>query len=150
MPPKRKNNLQVAKSGRVEIVNVEDTGNDKDPQKNQRKPPGVLKTKSKKKSPKGTKTRAKKKDVDEDNVESIEENLDDNAEEDVDIADCESINKKSLTILEFLFFVVEIDFSLGTRVFGYRDLKTGKFQPCSNYSFTVDAFCDGKRFDTKK
>ena len=105
---------------------------------------------SKKKSPKGTKTRAKKKDVDEDNVESIEENLDDNAEEDVDIADCESMNKKSLTILEFLFFVVEIDFSLGTRVFGYRDLKTGKFQPCSNYSFTVDAFCDGKRFDTKK
>ena len=44
-----------------------------------------------------------------------------------------------------MILLVEIDFALGTRVFGYRDLKNGKFQPRSNYSFKIDAFCDGKR-----
>ena len=42
--------------------------------------------------------------------------------------------------------LVEIDFNLGTKVFGYRDLKTGKFIPKSNYSLKINCFCDGKRF----
>ena len=49
-----------------------------------------------------------------------------------------------------MYFVVEIDFSMGTKVFGYRDLKNGKFQPRSNYSFRIEAFCDGKRYRVKR
>ena len=47
---------------------------------------------------------------------------------------------------KFLFSLVEIDFAMGTKVFGYRDLRTGKFVARSNYSFQIDAFCDGKRY----
>ena len=43
-------------------------------------------------------------------------------------------------------FLVEIDFHLGTRVFGFRDLKTGKFLPKANFSIGIDAFCDGVRY----
>ena len=35
---------------------------------------------------------------------------------------------------------------LGTPVFGYRDSKTGKFFPQSNFSFTVMSYCNGDRF----
>ena len=31
-------------------------------------------------------------------------------------------------------------------MFGYRDLRNGKFVARSNYSFKIDAFCDGKRY----
>ena len=44
------------------------------------------------------------------------------------------------------FFLVEVDFAMGTKVFGYRDLKNGKFQPRANYSFKIEAFCDGIRY----
>ena len=31
-------------------------------------------------------------------------------------------------------------------MFGYRDLRNGKFVARSNYSFKIEAFCDGKRY----
>ena len=45
----------------------------------------------------------------------------------------------------FFLFSVEVDFHLGTKVFGFRDLRNGKFVPKSNYSLKIDAFCDGVR-----
>ena len=44
------------------------------------------------------------------------------------------------------YFVVEIDFYMGTKVFGFRDVKSGKFLPCSNFSLKIDSHCDGKRY----
>ena len=39
-----------------------------------------------------------------------------------------------------------IDKFHGTLVFGYRDLRSGKFKPKANFSFTVVGHCHGKRF----
>ena len=74
MPPKRKNRLKVATSGRVEIVEVVEI-----PEETAEVPPKVVAEKKKKKT---TKSKAKKGEV----VEDIEENVDD----EIDIADCES------------------------------------------------------------
>ena len=35
---------------------------------------------------------------------------------------------------------------MGTPVFGYRDLKSGKFHPQANFSFVVVSYCNGIRF----
>ena len=58
-----------------------------------------------------------------------------------------SLNQSSRYSKLIMLILVEIDYAMGTRVFGYRDLKNGKFLPRSNYSFTIDAFCDGKRHE---
>ena len=47
------------------------------------------------------------------------------------------------------FFLVEIDFALGSKVFGFRDRRNGKFVPKANYSIRIDAFCDGIRYKQK-
>ena len=43
--------------------------------------------------------------------------------------------------------LVDIDFNLMTKIFGFRYLRNGKFIPKSesNYYIKIDAFCDGIR-----
>ena len=120
MPPKGQKNLKVSSTGRVEVV---------EPDRNQEE----MSVKPRKKT-----TRAKKKVVVE-----VDSGSDEPSDE-TDFKECESrlIQVRSLSSLN-IFFLVEIDYHLGCRVFGYKDLKTGRFQQRSNYSFKIDVFCDG-------
>ena len=132
MPSKRLNKLRVAKTGRVEVVeSVED-------QPKEASAKLKTTTTAKKKSAK-----AKKKVVVE-----IESGSDDADEDEIDLKECEGKLKSIIKIFKLILLIlVEKDYAMGTRVFGYRDLKNGKFLPRSNYSFTIDAFCDGKRHE---
>ena len=120
--PRGRKNLKVSSTGRVEVV---------EPDINQEEEVSA--------KPKKKKTRAKKKvvvDVDSGSDEPSDE---------ADFKECESRFIQFRDLYSNIFILVEIDYHLGCKVFGYRDLKTGRFQQRSNYSFKIDAFCDGIR-----
>ena len=149
MGPKRVNKLKVAPTGRISVVpevcetsEVSETSGiaPKASETSRPRANGKKKTPTKK-TPreKIPKTRSKTKPVE------VASESDDS--EDQDLNECESNIYDFINKVVNILVVVEIDYAMGTRVFGFRDLKNGKFLPKANYSFTIDAFCDGKRYN---
>ena len=147
MGPKRVNRLKVAPTGRISIVpevcetsEVPETSEVSQTSGTAASTVGRPRTRNKKKTPPTPRARSKTKGP----VEVASETDD---SEDQDVNECESnIYEYILKVLD-IPVVVEIDYAMGTRVFGFRDLKNGKFIPKANYSFQIDAFCDGKRYN---